>query len=223
MAGLQGLWKTRFVMISGVSAGVGKTTLARALAGRRSGSGLPVDLFTEEQLFSREEFAEIGTAFRDRTYPSSEMMLEGYRRILAGLESDHEAIIFDWSCLGMISDLPWAEGRQDVLEAHASEVARLTASMGPALIYLEAEPEVAVQRAVAQRGDRWARRYARLAAEGRVAPTRDFLTVIADGIRSDATRHMENQAYRSAGWSVVEIDARMEADAVLDAAWRALT
>lgn len=116
--------------------------------------------------------------------------------------------------LEMISDLPWAEGRPDVL-AHARDVRSLTNPLCPVLINLVGEVEVAVARAAAQRGDGWVRRNAHLAAVGGAsAPSR--LAAIAEQIRSLPHESLELSAFGAAGWPIWEVDAMRTAQEVLD-------
>jgi len=215
-------WRWRFVMLSGASPGIGKTTLAEGLARRRSQLAAPADLFTEDQIFEREDFAEIGRAFRDRTYPTAHMMIEGYRRVISHLGPGRGALVFDWSCLGMVSDLPWAEGKPDILQRHARQVAQLVSHLGPVLLDLTGDITTALQRAQSQRGEQWTRRYARLAAQHAAITARDRLGAITESIQADPARALEKRAFLAAGWPVIDIDAAPGPDEVLDAAWRTL-
>ena len=210
--------RSGFIMITGVGPRIGKSTLAEGLAARAQELGQDLDLFGEEQLFTRPAFIEIGRAFRDRrdgqrVYPSAEMLLDGYRRVIDGLGGG--GVIFDWSCLGMISDLPWAEGRPDVLLAHARDVLALAAPLNPVLFNLVADVEVAVARAATQRGERWVRRNAHLAArQGAVARTQ--LAAIAERWRSMTFETLELEAFRAAAWPIWEVGATRAANQVLD-------
>ena len=91
-------------MTTGVAPGIGKTTLIQGLAARADATAIDLDLFEVDQIFTRPEFVRIGQAFRNRTYPTAEMMLEGYARLLRGLER-RDMVLFDWSCPSKISDL----------------------------------------------------------------------------------------------------------------------
>ena len=207
-----------FIMLTGVGPGIGKTTLAECLAARAGEVGQELDFFGEEQIFTRPAFAEIGRAFRERrggvrVFPSAEMLLDGYRRVIDGL--GERGIVFDWSCLGMISDLPWAEGRPEVLLAHARDVLNLAAPLSPVLVNLVGEVAVAVARAAAQRGERWMRRNAHLAAV-KGAGARSQLAAIAEWLRGLPHESLELDAFRAAGWPIWEVDAMRSADLVLN-------
>jgi hypothetical protein len=159
--------KSLFVMVTGVAPGIGKTTLAAGLVARASTAGLHAEPFEEGQIFTRPAFARFGRAFRDRSAcPTAAMMLDAYMALVGEL-GPNAAVVFDWSCLGMVSDLPWAEGRPDVLLRHARDVFELAQPLRPALLYLTGDIEVALARAAAERGERWIRRYG---AAGRRRP-----------------------------------------------------
>ena len=114
----------------------------------------------------------------------------------------------------MISDLHWAEGRPEVLLAHARDVLSLTAELNPVLINLTGDVEVAVARAAAERGQWWVRRSARLGAEsGTSARTR--LGAIADWVRAQPHQSLELDAFRVAGWTIWEVDAMRPAGELL--------
>jgi hypothetical protein len=115
----------------------------------------------------------------------------------------------------MVSDLPWAEGRPDVLPRHAVDVLELARPLRPVLLNLVGDVEVAVARAAAERGERWVRRYARLAAMDGVS-SRMPLEAIAEWIKRQPYEALELQAFREAGWPVWEIDAMRSAEDVVD-------
>lgn len=204
--------------ITGVGPGVGKSTLAEGHAGRARRLGQELDLFGEGQIFTRPAFTGIGRAFRERrdgvrVYPDAAMLLEGYRRTLD--ELGEAAIVFDWTCLGMISDLPWAEGRPEVLLAHARDVLKLAGHLRPVIVNLVADAEVAVARAAAQRGEEWVRRNAHLAAmSGARARTR--LGAIAERIRGLPFESLELDTFVAADWPIWGVDATRSAEDVLD-------
>jgi hypothetical protein len=135
------------------------------------------------------------------------MMIEGYRRVISHLGPGRGAVVFDWSCLGMVSDLPRAEGKPDVLERHARQVAQLASHLGPVVLDLTGDITAALQRAQSQRGEQWTRRYARLAAQHAAITARGRLGAITEHIQADPARALEKRAFLAAGWPVIEIDA----------------
>ena len=217
-AGMVTALRSRLIMIIGVGPGIGKSTLAEGLVARGGGARLRDRPLRRGADLHPPAFAEVGHAFRERTggervYPSAGMLIEGYRRVVDQI--GHGAIVFDWSCLGMISDLPWAEGRPDVLPAHARDVRSLTNPLCPVLINLLGEVEVAVARAAAQREDGWVRRNAHLAAVGG-GSARSRLAAIAERIRSLPHESLVLSAFGAAGWPIWEVDAMRTAEEVLD-------
>jgi hypothetical protein len=205
---------SRFVMTAGVSPGIGKSTLTAGLARRAGAFGVDLEVFDLEQIFTRPAFAAIGRAFRDRTYPTAEMLLDGYARLVGEL-SRTGAVVFDWTCLGIIADLPWAEGRSDILLHYARDVLGLARPLQPVVLNLVGDVEVAVARAAAERGEKWVRRYAHLAAM-EATRTRTRLAAITKWIQRQPYEALELNAFREAGGPVWEIDAMRPPDEVLD-------
>jgi hypothetical protein len=202
-------------MVTSVGPGIGKTTLAAGLVARARKAGLHAELFEEGEIFTRPAFSSVGRAFRDRgTCPTAAMMVDAYAAFVGEIDPNG-AFVFDWSCLGMISDLPWAEGRPDVLLRHARDVFELAQPLRPALLHLAGDIEVALARAAAERGERWVRRYAQLAAADRPT-TRARLAAIAEWIQRQPDLKLELDAFRAAGWPVSEIDAIRPVAQVLD-------
>jgi hypothetical protein len=141
----------------------------------------------------------------------------------------------DWSCLGMIEDLPCAQAdrvstttlvpqaRADpvVLRDHAADVARLASGFEPTLFVLDVASEIAVRRALAQRGADW--------FDGmivRTPPLRPDEPVEERAVRDQESfemrRHNIVDAHVKGGWDVVTINARPGPDQVLLQALTAL-
>ncbi len=205
---------SQFVMTTGVSPGIGKSTLAMGLVARAAHAHRELELFDVAQIFSRSTFSDIGRAFRDRTYPTAESMLRGYASVVDEL-APTGGVVFDWDCLGMVSDLPWAEGRPDVLLRHAVDVFEIAHPLRPVLLNLVGDIDVAVARAAAQRGESWVRRYSRLAVmDG--ARSRMRLAAINEWMKRQLHQALELQAFGKAGWPVWEVDAMQPAEDVLN-------
>jgi nucleoside-triphosphatase THEP1 len=61
---------TVLVTVWGSSPGIGKSTLCAGLSEWLSGAGLRVDLFREEEILTRPQYAEVATArFADSVLP----------------------------------------------------------------------------------------------------------------------------------------------------------
>jgi hypothetical protein len=220
----QSVASPRLVMMNGV-AGAGKSTLAAGLAAALGERAAAVDLIPEEDIFTRSEFAEVGQGFKTQQWPTTDTMLAAYRRVVEAARREQRWVIADWDCVGMIEDLPCARpdpatsnpgGRADmsVLVAHAADVLRLAGDFKPVLLVLSAPHQVAIQRAATERGPEWVARYAAFVQA--LDPDESLVDRIARWYE-DGTPHYADMvdAYRRAGWNVVELDASRDHEHVL--------
>ncbi|MEQ7125769.1 hypothetical protein ABN034_14755 [Actinopolymorpha sp. B11F2] len=213
----------RLVMLSGSCAGIGKSTLAEGLARRLEEAGATVDLFGEHQIFTRADFADVAEAFRSREFPKPERFLPTYARIFDGFRATSAWGVLDWHCAGMAADLPWAMRDHGRLTRLCLDVRELADDMDPVLLDLVGDVRTATERALAQRGDAWAKRYARIASDAGHT-TGSIAERIAAWSRDQlgALREQELTAMRSAGWPITELDAMASAAEVLEQALDAL-
>ncbi|GAA4983078.1 hypothetical protein [Actinopolymorpha pittospori] len=215
--------KPRLVMLSGSCAGIGKSTLAEGLTRRLEEAGATVDLFGEHQIFARADFVDVAEAFRSREFPTPELFLPTYARVFDGFRAANAWGVFDWHCAGMAADLPWAMRDHGRLARLCLDVRELAEDMDPVLLDLAGDVRTATERALAQRGDVWAKRYARLASDAGHTSGRIAERIVAwSRDQLGALREQELAAMRSAGWPVIELDATASAAEVLEQAWDAL-
>lgn len=154
-------------------AGVGKSTLAEQIGVALDGRGIPADVFAEEELFTRPEFARVAVGFRTKDHASPEEFEAAYRAWLSSLVSGTVAVM-DWNPAGMTGDLPWATTDAHRFRTHLAAVRGL-ADGRVLLLHLQAPAEIAIQRAGRQRGADWLNRSDEIArAEGTASPI--FLT-----------------------------------------------
>ena len=209
----------RFVMLHGV-AGAGKSSLTQDLTAMLIDRGAKIDLIPEEAIFTRSEFVEVGRGFKTRTWPTANVMLAAYSRVIEAARLQNRWVIADWNCVGMIEDLPWAqpdratlttfqpEARADMhmLTAHAQDVRILAAELTPILLVLTVPSQVAVRRAAAERGQEWIERFAAPIQE--LEPGEPLIDRVVRGYESGMLRHSDIiNVYIRAGWKVAEIDA----------------
>jgi len=202
-------------------AGVGKSTLAERLGVslRRTqspDSARSVDVFGEEELFTRPEFARVADGFRTERYASPADFEAAYQKWLSSLD-DGAVAITDWSPAGMTGDLPWALDNSKRYLRHLEAVRRIGAD-NVVLLHLLAPPQTTIDRAGRQRGREWVERSDRTAraAGHRQSQPRDRL--IAEATRHAAQTQRELDAAMAAGWRVRRIDATAEPDVVHDRA-----
>jgi hypothetical protein len=196
-------------MLTGVCAGIGKSTLAEGLAGALRGQGAAVDLFPEEQIFTRPHFAEVAEGFRSKEFAGPEAFERAWAAQFAELRAAGAWGVFDWSCVGMAGDLPWAIGGQPALTEHVLTVRKLAEADGlaPVVLDLDCDLQSATAQAMAQRGAPWIDRYTGLAAANghRAGTAQDRITAWARA--RQPARADESEALYAAGWPIHPLDA----------------
>ncbi len=203
--------------------GSGKSTLADGLVRTL---GPRTFAFGEERLFELGEFASVAEAFRTKTFPDTAMMLDAYQRFVDRVRDGVDIVVCDWSCVGMIEDLPCAQHDGTSSTAHRPEMradpevlgshARDVRSMADdAVLFVPDVPiRTALERAHAQRGDVWFDPWRQHFAEG--VPLLDAATAYWE---SGVARHEDCvRAHAEGAWDVVRLDATAPARDVLDAA-----
>lgn len=174
-------------------------------------------------MFSREEFAEAGTAFRTRRWATAEELLTGYRRLVAR-NVRRRWVVFDWTCAAMAEDLPWAADQRD-LDAHLRDVTAVTRDIEPVVLFLDAPIETAFARARTQRGRRWLEHYAELAEARRssFSPESTVEDRALSFFRQNLPANPRNAtAFQAARWPRVSLDAAGTSERVFAQAIRAL-
>lgn len=206
----------RLVMMDGVAPGIGKSTLAASLADVLQDCGAAVDLFPEEDLFTRPEFAHAAQGFRDKNFPTPEVFLPAYAATFERMRAQHAWGIFDWNCAGMASDLPWATAEPPRLQRLVHDVRNLAAEMSPVVLFLHGDVREATRRAAAERGQTWIDRYARIAADhcGPAGP--DLERIVSYQERTQRLRQADLEILRTTGWIVLSVDAMADRSEVLE-------
>lgn len=123
----------------------------------------------------------------------------------------------------MAADLPWALENHELLRQHCRDVRDLAGDLDPVLLDLTGDVRTATRRALDQRGEKWAKRHARMAVDaGHVTGgIEDRITALVRE-QFGVLREAELAAMRAAGWPIVELDATRSAAEVLEQAWSAL-
>jgi thymidylate kinase len=210
------------VMMEGVSPGIGKSTLGELLAESLRAQGVAVDLFPEEQLFTRDDFSAVAHGFRTKASPSPEAFLDAYGQTIGRCLANRAWLICDWNCAGMASDLTWALADRALLERLVRDVRLLAADCQATVLYLAGDIEAATRRAARQRGPEWVARMVRIAAEHGIGPGQDIDRIVAYERDGQDLRARDLHALAVGGWQVLRVDAQQRAADVLVQARAAL-
>ncbi|MEQ7127569.1 hypothetical protein ABN034_23885 [Actinopolymorpha sp. B11F2] len=197
----------RLVMVDGVAPGIGKSTLAASIAAVLKDGGAAADLFPEEDLFTRPEFAHVAQGFRDKNSPTPEVFLPAYTATIEQMRARHAWGIFDWTCVGMASDMPWAIAEPLRLHRLVRDVQKLAAEMSPVVLFLTGDVREATRRAAAERGQVWVDYWVRIAAEHGAPSGPDLERIVYYQERSQQPRQADLEILRQAGWIVLSVDA----------------
>lgn len=210
------------LMMEGISPGIGKSTLAESLAESLQAEGMTVDLFPEEQLFTRADFSVVAEGFRTKTSPTPEVFFDAYGETIGRCLANQAWLICDWNCAGMASDLAWAMADPAQLDALVRDVRELADGYGTSVFYLDGDVQTAIRRAARQRGPEWIARMVRIAEEHGAGPGRDIDRIVAyeRGCHPSSQRDLLTLA--AGGWQVLRVDAQRPADDVLAQARHAL-
>lgn len=209
--------------------GAGKSTIAEQLARTIR----PVDRLSEEAIFTRAEFAEVGRTFRTKEFPTPELMLTAYVRLFAAARARQATVVADWNAVGMIEDLPcadptrsstttqrpWVLPDADVLMAHARDVRRAWGGEA-VLVVLDVSVDVAIRRAAAERGREWTVKQSRREDESTEGSELD--RAIAFHARFITRRSTVVDVHRASGWRVAVVDATCDVEDVTASVLREL-
>lgn len=220
------MFAPRLVMMEGVP-GSGKSALAENIVAWTQRAGSLAELLPEEAIFNRPEFARVGRAFREKTFPTPMLMLEAYEQVFAAAREAEISVIADWNDVAMIEDLPCAQPDRStstthipsavadmtVLRKHASDVR--SAWRGQAfLLALEVPTLQAIARAAEERGPKWIEREVGFCPPGGASDA-PLIQIAKRHGAYDARRQAIIRSHAEAGWNVCRIDASAEAEAVL--------
>ena len=140
---------TVFVAVLGAAPGVGKSTLCGGLAAALP--GLRVDHFREEEILTRPAFAEVAAEFRTGGPVRLETLLAATAAYVAG-SAAVDVVIAD----ALFPYLPSLRAWGYPLPVIERFVAALSAVVSPVVLYLDGDPALALDRAVAREGPDWA-------------------------------------------------------------------
>jgi thymidylate kinase len=191
------------IAVWGAAPGVGKSTLCAGLARWLAGTGLRVDHFAEEEIFTRREFAEVAGHFRATGRVEPAMLLAAASRFAGSvLAGGFDVVVADALVPFVPSLLAMGCGDQ-AISAFVAELTGRLAPVQPGLVFLDGDPETALARAAAREGPGWLQRYAsKLARYGLISKAGDLPAVVE---YLERERALTLSAARQSGWSVITI------------------
>ena len=133
----------------GAAPGVGKSTLCAGLAAALP--DLRVDHFREEEILTRPAFATVAAEFRTGSPVRLDTLLSATAAFVAG-SADVDVVIADALFPYLPSLRAWGYPTR-VIETF---LAALSAVVSPVVLYLDGDPAVTLERAVAREGPDWA-------------------------------------------------------------------
>lgn len=210
-------------MLTGSSAGSGKSSTMRVLAARLRGDGRDVLSITEDDVWGDRRF-DGAAVDRSSALPlfvellhderdggtSPSMVTEAFQ-LLRQETLDRSAIwLQDWVWPDMFRMLGW-EGQARL---QTSMLQQLSAPLCPVVVYLRLDPLQALRRALDERGTTWFNRYTQRRLDEPV--TAGLVNEVAARKREAEPQRMADLA----GWRVLIVDGSGAQADVADAVWR---
>jgi thymidylate kinase len=146
---------TQFIAIAGVAPGMGKTTVCESLRDWLAGRELDVDLFREEEVLTRPEFAAVAAEFAATGRVGLPTLLAGMSDYVASIQRAGVQTAVADSLVPFVSSLI-AWGHDDAaITGFLTDLARLLMPVHPVIIYLDGDPQAGLARAADREGGDW--------------------------------------------------------------------
>jgi hypothetical protein len=143
------------VLVTGSGPGLGKSTLARTLAGSLIHSGRSVELFQELDIEDHADFADVMREFTRTGEVARPTLLDAARRHLRGVAARQaDVVIFDALFAFLPSLLAWGCSDAEI-NGFFEQTAELFAGSRVLEIHLRGNLRAALSRAVAREGGSW--------------------------------------------------------------------
>ena len=195
---------TGLIAVAGAAPGLGKSTVSAALRDWLAGRGLGVELFAEQDVLTRCEFARVAAEFRAGGVVDLKTVLAAVSDYVASIQQAAVDVAITDSLVPFVpSLLAWGH---DELAASAflHELAMLLMPVRPVIVYLDGDPRTALARAASREGPGWLDWFVRKLARYQVQPAvRDLETACA---YLEAERDVTLRLIPAQQWEVVVID-----------------
>lgn len=194
------------ILINGAVPGLGKSTLAQGLAGRLRDSGLDVELFQEQEILDRVEFAAVIEEWRSTNRAASGTLLAGTSKYLEWSRRRSAKVdVFDSLLPFLPSLLAWGRSDAQIAEFFR-QLARLMHGFDVHHVQLEGNARRSLNRAREREGGAWLEQLVtKVRNYGDEGSNASDLESLIKYFESATTRSHELLA--TAPWSVCFVDA----------------
>lgn len=146
---------TLLIAIDGVAPGVGKSTLAAALADHFARRGVVVDHFREEEILTRPACTTVAEQFHSRGEVDPAALIDATKEYLLSLrEAEVDVAVLDAFVPFLQSMLGWGYD-DDAIDEFVRELTGAMAGTPKVLVYLDGDPQRALERAIQREEDGW--------------------------------------------------------------------
>lgn len=206
---------TLLLAVTGVAPAVGKSTLARGLSDWLSERGLGVDHVEEDELLTRPELAPIAREIAVQESATTETLVSTLADFVGGCDADVVVMDSLFPFVTLLSE--WGHGEHRIAGFCAEAAARLAADR-VVVVYLDAQPGVALRLASEREPAAWVDWYVEGLARTKASPAAtDFEAAVE---RLGRERDLTLRLVVEQGWELVIIPNvdRSSAEGVLEEA-----
>jgi hypothetical protein len=189
---------TKLIAVFGASPGIGKSTLARRLAAD-SPPGTRVDVFDEEDVLSRPEFATVASQYRATGVVDPEALLDASARFVASAV-EHDLVITDTLFPFVPSLLAWGHDRARI-RSFLARLRTILEPLDPTIVYLDGDPADTLPRAASRSGDAWLTAFLTKVSEYHAGPSAGGLAATVEYLRHE--RDVTLRSMLDTGYAVV--------------------
>ncbi len=222
----------RLIMITGSGPGAGKSTVMSEIAKTLRHRALPALEVDEDAVWGKRqlgrnpveltavwpEFRELLHKPKPQISPTAADLLHTFQCVQDRAERAGAIWIQDWSWLDVAEMLPWTQSDHRLLLKFSMDLRIMAEQLRPTVLYLRADPEHALRRAIADRGPVWFERH----ADGMVpaSNSKERLSTLASMYAK--REQLRRRVLEDGGWTPVYIDSGSSLQEVLHAALTAL-
>jgi hypothetical protein len=151
------------ILVTGSGPGTGKSSMSDALFRQLRLAGTPVHWIYESDLFRVDALRRFNGEVQQEDAAALDSLLAGVKELVALWRDSGDIWIIDSLVPGYFGFF-WLLGRYPLqeIEAMGRRLWQLLEPSHPVIVYLQADPASAYERAIAGRGEEWGERIARL-------------------------------------------------------------